>query len=59
MTNIISVDFKTKELIPKMRWSKEEIQEVYDTETDNTRYNIQEVYDYDAYYCFNIGDDVQ
>lgn len=64
MSNVISVDFKSKQVLcpnaPKMRWSKDEIQEVYDTETDYTKYNLQDVYDYDTYWCFyNFGDDIQ
>ncbi len=54
MTNIIQVDFKQKQLAPKMRWTKEEIQDAYESEIDPQQYNLQTMYDYDAYWCFEI-----
>lgn len=49
MSNIIHLDFKKVAVPvtpPNMRWSKDEIDELYEDEIDPQQYNIQCHYDY-------------
>ena len=62
MGDVITVDFKklavlkqtlikcaetaSGDIVPRMRWSKEEIQDIYDEEIDANKYNGQCYYDY-------------